>query len=148
MGPADAGWPVGELMRPPAAEWSGDEFDLGFPHGTPLLRDGKLQAGQRDATFLDCPDTRTDKASHVMVASSRVAIGAGCSGVAAACDPVRIMIVPDLRAAASVHPNGRCARRGCAGLFALADQAATGDASASARPTRREPAVKRRSLPA
>ena len=112
------------MTRPPAAEWDGaDPPDL--PHGTPLLWQGRLQAGRRDATFLACPETRTDKASHVMVSSWTYAIGAGEHCVAAACDLRRIMLLPDLRDATDVHPNGRCARRGCTGLFAVADRAIT-----------------------
>lgn len=78
--------------RPDPAEWSGDESDLPFEHGTPLLIDGRLQAGWRDATFLDRPDVHSIKARHVVVASHRIGPGTGATGLAAACDPRRIMI--------------------------------------------------------
>lgn len=105
-------------MRPDPAEWSGDEYEVDFPHGTPLMINGRLQAATRDATFLARPDTRTIKATHVVVASQRLAIGSGhARGLAAACQPRRIMVDHATKAAADVHPNGRCARPGCAQLF-------------------------------
>jgi hypothetical protein len=107
-------------QRPDPAEWSGDEFDLPFPHGTPLLFDGRLQAGWRDATFLSSPDVHSIKARHVVVASHQIAIGGGATGLAAACDPRRIMIGFPVKDATEVHPNGRCHRPGCAQLFAQA----------------------------
>jgi hypothetical protein len=107
-------------QRPDPAEWSGDEFDLPFPHGTPLLFDGRLQAGWRDASFLNSPDVHSIKARHVVVASRQIAIGGGARGLAAACDPRRIMIGFPVKDATEVHPNGRCRRPGCAQLFARA----------------------------
>ncbi len=106
--------------RPGPAGWSGDEYDLPFPHGTPpLMIGGRLQAGWRDASFLRSPDVHSVKARHIVIASREVAIaGGGASGLAAACDPRRIMICPPTRDAAEVHPNGRCRRPGCAQLFA------------------------------
>lgn len=107
--------------RPVPAEWSGDEYDVPFAHGTPLAIQGHLQAATRDASHVDCPDTTSIKASHVVVASRELAIGRnGARGLAAACDPHRIMICPPLRNAEDVHPNGRCRRPGCARLFAQA----------------------------
>ncbi len=52
--------------RPDPAEWSGDEYDLPFPHGTPLLVNDRLQAGPRDASFLRHPGVHTIKPSHVV----------------------------------------------------------------------------------
>jgi hypothetical protein len=67
----------------------------------------------------------------VAIASREIAIGGGAAeGIAAACDPRRIMVCPDTRDAAAVHPNARCARRGCAQLFAIA----AGPAEAAAIP--------------
>jgi hypothetical protein len=111
--------------RPPAAEWSGDFGDVAqFPHGTPLMIDGKLQAGRRDARFIGCPDVHSDKAAHVVVASGQIAVRVGAIGAAAACDSRRIMILDDpTRDATVVHPNGRCSRRGCRELFADAEAA-------------------------
>lgn len=115
--------------RPAPAEWSGDEYDLPFPHGTPLLVDGRLQAGTRDASFLNCPDVHTIKAAHIVIASLELAIGSGgARGLAAACDPRRIMTCPPLRDAAEVPPNGRCHRPGCAQLFAQAGTVESGTA--------------------
>jgi hypothetical protein len=108
------------VTRPAPAEWSGGEFDLPFPHGTPLLFGGRLQAGWRDASFLSSPNVRTIKARHVVVASRQIAIGAGATGIAAACDPRRIMIGFPVRDATEVHPNGRCSRPGCKQLFTQA----------------------------
>lgn len=110
------------MKRPPAAEWSGGEHDIyGFEHGTPLLFNGRLQASRRDATFLSCPDVHSIKARHIVVASRRYAIvPGGTVSLAAACDPVRIAVLPGTADATEVHPNGRCARPGCAQLFAAA----------------------------
>lgn len=110
--------------RPDPAEWSGDEYDLPFLHGTPLLFQGRLQAGWRDASFVNCPDVHSIKARHVVVASRQIALGSGATGLAAACDPRRIMIAWPLRDATEVHPNGRCARPGCKQLFRQAVNAA------------------------
>ena len=106
--------------RPDPAEWSGDEFDLPFPHGTPLTFDGRLQAGWRDATFLNSPDVHSIKARHVVVASHQIAIGSGATGSPRPATPRRIMIGFPVKDATEVHPNGRCRRPGCAQLFAQA----------------------------
>ena len=110
------------MSRPAPAEWSGDHGDAElFAHGTPLLIGGRLQAGRRDASFIACPDTRRDKAAHIAVVSHRIGLLGGVIGLAAACDPVRIMLLDDpTRDAMQVHPNGRCARPGCKQLFAQA----------------------------
>lgn len=98
--------------RPAPAEWSGDESDVPFPVGTPLLLRGCLQAGQRDASSYDRPDTASPKAGHVVVASDG-------AGPAAACNPM-IAIAPLMVDAASVSPSARCRRRACAQLFTQA----------------------------
>lgn len=96
-----------------------------YEHGTPLLWNGRLQAGRRDASFLSRPDVHSIKANHIVVASHRYAVGSGISVAAAACDPVGIMIFTDagLRDAKEVHPNGRCRRPGCPQLFDKAEAA-------------------------
>jgi hypothetical protein len=81
-------------VRPAAAGLSGDEDDIGaFPHGTPLLSGGVLQAAGRDATFLTCPDVHSIKARHIVVASRKYGVAGGCLSLAAACDPVRIAVL-------------------------------------------------------
>ncbi|WP_433357657.1 hypothetical protein ACQP25_44695 (plasmid) [Microtetraspora malaysiensis] len=93
-------------------------------HGAPLLREGRLLAGYRDATFVDCPNVSTVKQWHIVVVSHRVAIGGGTVAEAAACDPRRIMLGGEAeRPAHEVGPGGRCQRRACAALFAQADTA-------------------------
>ena len=52
--------------------------------------------------------------------SRHIAIGSGAVGLAAACDPRRIMICFPIKDATEVHPNGRCQRPGCKQLFAQA----------------------------
>jgi hypothetical protein len=110
-------------QRPDPAEWSGDEDDLPLPHGAPLLFDGRLQAGWRDATFPRSPDIHSIKARHVVVASRQIAIGGGDTGLAAARDPRRIMIGFPVKDAAEVHPSGRGRRPGRAQPFAQAEAA-------------------------
>jgi hypothetical protein len=61
------------------------------------------------------------KVRHVVVASHRIAIGSGVTGLASACDPRRIMICFPVKDATEVHPNGRCRRPGCEQLFARAE---------------------------
>lgn len=97
---------------PEPVEWSGTENDVPFPVGTPLLLRGRLQAGQRDASSLDRPNTRSPKAGHVVVASDG-------AGPAAACNPM-ITIVPPTVDAASVSLPARCRRTACSRLFAQA----------------------------
>lgn len=122
--------------RPPPAECESlmdFQHPERFPHGTPLLWEGQLQAGRRDATFLSSPDVHSIKARHVIVASHRYGVGSGTLTSAAACDPVRIAINTDsdllLSDASEVHPAGRCRRPGCRELFtqALSDAAQEGD---------------------
>lgn len=118
----DRSHPAWRASRPAPVEWTGAESDLaGLPHGTPLLRRGRLQAGSRDASFLHRPDVTSVKASHILVVSHNLAVGGGMCAPAAACDPVRIMLaVPPWRDAGDVHPRGRCRRPGCHQLFAAA----------------------------
>lgn len=98
---------------PAPAEWSGDEDDLPFPDGTPLLLQGQLQAGARDASLR--LQWGSSQAAHVVVASGGWPVAA-CSW--------RILIdVSSVTAAAEVRPAGRCRRPACAGLFATAEQA-------------------------
>jgi hypothetical protein len=106
--------------RPDPVEWDGELGGLGaLSHGAPLTARGRLLAGSRDASMVKRPDVYTLKARHVAVASHRTAIGSGQNGVAAACDPVRLILVEDqLADIDKVHPNGRCRRRGCRELFA------------------------------
>lgn len=112
--------------RPAPAEW-GSDLITDYPHGTPLLRKGKLQASRRNATFVSRPNTRTHKVAHVLVASHRIAIGSGVADLAAACDPVWIMLLDDMvEDATGIQPNGRCRRPGCAQLFTQADTEAKG----------------------
>lgn len=54
-------------QRPAPAEWSGEEYDLPFPDGTPLLLRGQLQAGSRDASLR--LQWGSSPALHVVVAS-------------------------------------------------------------------------------
>lgn len=120
---------MAKTKRPPGVEWGDSSALMQLVHGAPLLRGGVLQASSRDATFLSRPDVYTDKASHVVVVSHRMAVGSGMTCEAAACDPTRIMIDDGLVSdAVEVHPNGRCRRSGCRQLFALAEaQAASTD---------------------
>ena len=115
--------------RPEAVEC--EDFDRvgSYEHGAPLLWNGRLQAGRRDASFLNRPDVHSVKANHVVVASHHYAVGSGISVAAAACDPVGIMIFTDagLRDATEVHPNGRCRRPGCRQLFDKAEAADRAD---------------------
>lgn len=115
----------GRQSRPAPVEWP-DGSLLHVPHGTPLLRDGKLTASRRDATFVLCPNVTTIKAVHVVVVSHEIAIGSGCVGVTSACDSRTTMLQDDmLEDAECIHPNGRCQRPGCRQLFALAGDTGT-----------------------
>jgi hypothetical protein len=106
--------------RPDPVEWDGELRGLGaLSHGAPLTARARLLAGSRDASLLRCPDVYSYKARHVAVVSHRTAIGSGQNGVAAACDPVRLVLVENqLADIDDVRPGGRCARRGCRELFA------------------------------
>lgn len=95
--------------RPEPAEWSGDEYDVRFPDGTPLLIYGRLQAGIRDISSVARPDTSRPKARHVVIASAGL--------LAAACNPGLINICPPTANAADVQVNAQCRRHGCARLF-------------------------------
>jgi hypothetical protein len=108
--------------RPAPVECSDfDDLPATIPHGAPLLSDGRLVAGHRDATFVSCPDVYSIKASHIVVASHEYAVAGGERLAAAACDPRRIAIDVGLnRPATEVHPNARCRRPGCRQLFAQA----------------------------
>jgi hypothetical protein len=96
--------------------------------------DGRLLAGCRDAAFLSSPDVHSIKGQYVVVASRQIAIGGGATGLAAACDPRRIMIGFPVKDATDVHPNGRCRRSGCAQLFRQAASASRTDAEKTASP--------------
>jgi hypothetical protein len=114
------------MTRPEGVECEDFDDVSNIPHGTPLLRNGRLQAAWRDASFLSRPDIYSIKASHIVVASHRYAVGGGISVPAAACNPVHIMIdTGGSRDATEVHPNGRCARPGCRELFAKALEGAS-----------------------
>lgn len=97
--------------RPSPAEWSGEEHGLPFADGTPLLLDGKLQAGARDASGTIREPSGCFTALHVVVASG--------GWLAAACDR-RIMIDVPTVGAAEVRPGGQCRRPACTALFATA----------------------------
>jgi hypothetical protein len=101
--------------RPAPAEWSGEEYRIPFPDGTPLMLRGQLQAGARDASGTIRMPSGIFTALHVVVASGGY--------LAAACDQ-RIMIdVPTVNAA-DARPAGRCRRPACAGLFTTAQPTA------------------------
>jgi hypothetical protein len=111
--------------RPDPAEWSGEDYGLQFPDGTPLLLSGKLQAGARDASGTIRPPSGIFTALHIVVASGGY--------LASACDQ-RIMIdVPTVNAA-EARPGGRCRRPACAGLFTTAEPAVPKPAPQAAAP--------------
>lgn len=109
-------------MRPAGIEWDDDDVP-DAEHGAPLLWDGRLLAGYRDARFLNCPDARTIKRWHVAVVSHRYAVAGGSTEVTAACDPRRIMLGGlKEKPAVEVAEDARCRRSACAALFARADR--------------------------
>lgn len=114
------------MARPAPVEC--DDFEnppTTIPHGAPLLAEGRLVAGHRDATFLRSPDIYSIKARHVVVVSHEYAVGRGVTTSAAACNPRQIAIDVSLnKPAADVHSNARCQRPGCRQLFAQALAAA------------------------
>ncbi|MFD8516614.1 hypothetical protein ACFV27_37420 [Streptomyces antimycoticus] len=111
--------------RPEAVECEDFRRVGQYAHGAPLLVEGKMVAGRRDASFLSRPDVHSIKANHIVVASHRYSVGGGIAAPAAACDPVNIMIYTDiLRDPSEVVPQARCRRPGCRELFAKAIQAA------------------------
>ncbi|MGW0562902.1 hypothetical protein ACWDZ4_20340 [Streptomyces sp. NPDC003016] len=102
-----------------------NQVKSGVPHGSPALWEGELAALYRDATFLQRPDTRTDKQAHVAVFTTGLTSrnGGSLGGFGAACDPGRIMLNEDLIYVA--HEVGRllrCRRRACQSLFAAAER--------------------------
>lgn len=89
-------------------------------HGTPeRLRDGRLAAGHRDASFYNSPGH-----SWVIHAALRVPSGQLGPRVVPACDTIRAYLVDDLlEAAAEVPGASRCRRPACALRFLEADLA-------------------------
>jgi hypothetical protein len=115
-------------VRPAGVEWDCDDVP-DAEHGAPLLWDGRLLAGYRDARFLSCPDARTVKQWHVAVVSHRYAVAGGSMEVTAACDPRRIMLGGlKEKPAREIPEEARCRRSACAALFTWADREARGEA--------------------
>lgn len=113
--------------RPAAVEWTGDRYDdiPGAEHGAPLLWDGHLIAGYRDARYLSKPDATTVKQWHIAVVSHEYAVAGGTTEVTAACDPRRIMLGGMAeKPAHEIRASWRCRRPACAALFRKADQEA------------------------
>lgn len=110
--------------RPEPAEWSGGEYDVRFPDGTPLLVDGRLQAGVRDISSVARPDTRRPKARHAVIAYAGL--------LAAACNP-GVSICPPTASAAGIQATARCRRPGCSRLFQEAERSPR-DKAAAPRP--------------
>jgi hypothetical protein len=115
---------VSQGQRPTPAEWSGEEYGLPFPDGTPLMLRGQLQAGSRDAS----PGFGwgSSPALHVVVAAAGYP--------AAACDRRILIDATVVTSAAKVRPAGRCRRPACSGLFAAAEPAAPAPAAPAAAP--------------
>lgn len=113
--------------RPPGVEWDPGAGRASAPHGAPLLVNGRLQAGYRDATFYGAPNEVRDTQVHVMVAAAYVRNGQATGWEGAACDPRRIVIDTEclerviVRDAADIPPAVRCRRPGCARLYEQAD---------------------------
>ncbi|WP_309049322.1 hypothetical protein [Streptomyces sp.] len=61
-------------------------------HGAPVARRGELVMAPRDASFLRSPSIGGDTQLHVAVFTQQYAVGSGMVGIAAACDPVRILL--------------------------------------------------------
>lgn len=114
--------------RPDPAPWPmTDRLSEALSHGTPLTINGNLMTALRDASWYNRPDTTKFKVSHVAVWSKRLRLTGGVmGGVAAACDPARIMLDDEgtIRDAVKVGHGGRCTRPGCAALYAIADEQA------------------------
>lgn len=110
------------MIRPEPVEWPGDKAAAALPHGTPLLFNGELFAGQRDASFLRSPDVHASKQVHVIVVNRipQFPGGSVVDGRGAACDPPRLPIGLTDRAR-SWPAHVRCRRAACQTLFALAD---------------------------
>lgn len=110
------------MLRRPSPQDSGITWSESV-HGAPVVWGGELAAGHRDATFLRRPDVRSDKALHAMVFTHRYAVGSGMEGLAAACNPVHILLDENLFFTAhEVKAGARCERGGCRTLFAAADR--------------------------
>ncbi|GHI98034.1 hypothetical protein [Streptomyces olivaceus] len=91
-------------------------------HGAPVARRGELAMAPRDASFLRSPSTGGDTQLHVAVFTQQYAVGSGMVGIAAACDPVRILLDEGLFFGAHELPKSRCRRPGCRTLFEEADR--------------------------
>lgn len=110
------------MLRRPNPQDSGTPW-ADTVHSAPVVWGGHLAAGHRDATFLNRPDVRSDKALHAMVFTHRYAVGSGMEGLAAACDPVHVLLDEGLMFDAhDVKAPARCRRRACQALFAAADR--------------------------
>jgi hypothetical protein len=110
--------------RPTPAEWSGEEYGLPFPDGTPLMLEGQLQAGSRDASL--SLHWGSSPALHVVVASGGYP--------AAACDRRILIDATVVTSAAQARPGGRCHRPACTTLFATAERPVPEPAPPSAAP--------------
>lgn len=110
------------MLRRPVPQDSGTPWSS-TAHGAPVVWNGELAAGHRDASFLSRPDVSSDKALHAMVFTHRYAVGAGMDGLGAACNPVHILLDEHLLFTAhEVKRPTRCQRRGCQALFAAAER--------------------------
>jgi hypothetical protein len=85
--------------------------------------DGGLVLGYRDATFINKPSLG-DHQGHAVVFTHRYAVGSGMEGMAAACDPTRILIDDGMLFATPriTNPVARCKRPACRALLAEADR--------------------------
>lgn len=110
------------MLRRPAPQDSGTPWSDTL-HGAPAVWRGELAAAHRDATFLNRPDIHSDKALHAAVFTHRYAVGSGMDGLAAACNPVHILLDQGLMFSAhEVTRPGRCQRRACQALFTASDR--------------------------
>lgn len=91
-------------------------------HGAPVVRRGKLTIAPRDASYLRSPSSRPDTQLHIAVFTRQYAVGSGMAGIAAACDPARILLDEGLFFGAEELRRSRCRRPGCRVLFAEADR--------------------------
>jgi hypothetical protein len=111
--------------RPAPAEWSGGQYGLPFPDGTPLMLQGQLLAGSRDASLR--LQWGSFPALHIIAASGGYP--------AAACDRRILIDATAVIKAAEVRPGGRCRRPACASLFATAEPAAPAPPAATPGPS-------------
>ncbi len=111
-------------QRPVPAEWSGEEYGLPFPDGSPLMLRGQLQAGSRDASL--GLQWGSFPALHIVAASGGYP--------AAACDRRILIDATAVINASEARPGARCRRPACAGLFATAELAGPAPAPPAAAP--------------